>query len=221
MTVRHTHIGVQRGKHGKAQRQRALAEAATAVFAEHGYDAATTREIAERAGCSEGLIHRYFNGKRGLLLWILENKAADVTGKLAAALPDRETVEEEIEQLLMYPLDAMWADRDFMRVTVSRSVIDPEIGHVIGHHLNNARVQLIAEKLRRHQRAGRVRADADIDAIAHGIAGMNLTCGFFAQVVFGMDREEVRRHARGIAENITRGLQPETEASTTFTEATA
>ena len=215
MTLLHSHSGVQRGKHGKAERQRALAEAATAVFAEHGYDAATTREIAERAGCSEGLIHRYFNGKRGLLLWILENKAADVSAKLAAALPDRETVEEEVEQLLTFPLDAMWQDRDFMRVSVSRSVIDPEIGHVIGHHLNNARVQLIAEKLQRHQRAGRVRADADIYAIAHGIAGMNMTCGFFAQVIFAMDRDEVRAHARGIAEIITRGLKPDDESPST------
>ena len=215
MTLLHSHVGVQRGKHGKAQRQQALADAATAIFAEHGYDAATTREIAERAGCSEGLIHRYFQGKRGLLVWILENKAADVSGKLAAALPDRETLAEEVVQLLTFPLDAMWDDRDFMRVTVQRSVIDPEIGHVIGHHLNNARVELISEKLRRHQAAGRVRADADVRAIAHGIAGMNLTCGFFAQVIFAMDRDEVRGYAQGIAEIITRGLKPDTEGPTT------
>jgi AcrR family transcriptional regulator len=215
VTTLHTHASVQRGKHGKAERQRALVEAATAVFAEHGYDAATTREIAERAGCSEGLIHRYFQGKRGLLLWILENKAAEVAGRLEAAIPDRDTVEEEVEQLLMYPLETMWEDRDFMRVTVSRCVIDPEIGHVIGHHLNNARVQLIAEKLRRHQRAGRIRADADLDAIAHGIAGMNLTCGFFGQVVFAMDRAEIRRIGHGIAPIITRGLKPDSAACTT------
>src|SRR5256885_14504297 len=154
MTHTHAHTGVQRGKHGKAERQQALVDAATAGFGEHGYDAATTREIAEQAGCSEGLIHRYFQGKRGLLLWILDAKAAEYTNKLAAALPDRETLAQEIEQLLAYAQESMWEDRDFMRVSVSRSGIDPDVGHVIGHHLNEARGQLMAEKLRRHQRPG-------------------------------------------------------------------
>ena len=215
MTMTHTHTGVQRGKHGKAERQQALVDAATAVFAEHGYDAATTREIAERADCSEGLIHRYFHGKRGLLLWILDAKAGEYTAKLTAALPDRDTLAEEIERLLAYAQESMWEDRDFMRVSVSRSVIDPEVGHVIGHHLNEARVQLIAEKLRRHQRAGRVREDADVVATAHAIAGINIACGFFAQVVFAMDRQEMRRYSHGIAEVLTRGLEPDSSQSST------
>jgi AcrR family transcriptional regulator len=41
---------VERGKHHKDQRQRCLIEAATQVFARKGYDAATTREVSERAG---------------------------------------------------------------------------------------------------------------------------------------------------------------------------
>ena len=110
----------------------------------------------------------------------------------------------------------MWEDRDFMRVSVSRSVIDPDVGHVIGHHLNEARVQLIAEKLRRHQRAGRVRKDADVMAAAHAIAGINIACGFFAQVVFAMDRSEMRRYSQGIAEVLTRGLAPDSNKSITI-----
>src|SRR5947208_1285661 len=69
---------LRRGEHGAEVRRRALVEAATAVFAEKGYDCATTREVAERSGSSEGLIHRYFGGKHGLLLAILETKADDV-----------------------------------------------------------------------------------------------------------------------------------------------
>jgi AcrR family transcriptional regulator len=44
-----------------------LKKAAVAVFAAHGYDAATTRAVAETAGVSEQLIQRYFGGKAGLL----------------------------------------------------------------------------------------------------------------------------------------------------------
>jgi AcrR family transcriptional regulator len=202
---------VERGKHGKQLRQQALMEAATAVFAEHGYDAATTREVAERAGCSEGLIHRYFGGKRGLLIAILERKAAEFTERMRAELPDGESLAEEIDQVFLWPLESMWQQRDFMRVCVSRSATDPEVGHVVGDHLNRARVEAIAAKLRRHRAAGRVREDVDLDAIALGITGVNLTTGFFSQVVFGMDRDDVRRMTLEMAKLVTRGIATDRE----------
>ena len=126
MTIAPIHT-IQRGKRDKELRQQSLIEAATAVFAERGYDCATTREIAERAGCAEGLIHRYFSGKRGLLIAILESRAAQVVEDFVAALPDRDTVEDEIEQILLWNLETMWERRDFMRVAVSQAAIDSEV----------------------------------------------------------------------------------------------
>src|SRR5579883_2178780 len=80
------------GRHDKAARQQALVDAASAIFAEQGYDAATTREIAERAACAEGLIHRYFGGKQGLLLAVLERKVKDLTAEYCACAPDSPTL---------------------------------------------------------------------------------------------------------------------------------
>ena len=199
----------ERGKHDKEARQRALMLAAMAVFAEHGYDAATTREVADRANCSEGLIHRYFHGKRGLLLALLNEKAAEFADRMRADQPDRETLREELEQIFLWPLQKMWEERDFMRVSVSRASIDPEVGHVVGHHLNQQRVDVIADKLRRHQAAGRVRADVDIDAVALAISGINLTSGFFSQAVFNMDRERVREMTLNTAHVMARGIEPD------------
>jgi len=211
--VDHIHGAVdecpERGKHGKELRQRALMQAATSVFAEHGYDAATTREVAERANCSEGLIHRYFHGKRGLLLAILNDKADAFAGRMLAELPDRDTLSDELQQIFLWPLESMWQERDFLRVCISRASIDPEIGHVVGHHLNQQRVEVIADKLRRHQAAGRVRADVDIEAVALAITGINLSAGFFSQVVFDLDRGRVREMTMDTARVIARGLEPD------------
>ena len=122
MTTRTGTARPQPGKRDKEKRQRSLIEAANAVFAEHGYDAATTREVAQRAGCSEGLIHRYFSGKRGLLLAVMESKAAAVLDGFSSALPDRDNVQEDIEQALLWPLGVLWEHRDFMRVSVAQAV---------------------------------------------------------------------------------------------------
>ena len=51
----------------KEQRRVALIDAANAVFAERGYDCATTREIAERAGLTKRTFFRYFSDKREVL----------------------------------------------------------------------------------------------------------------------------------------------------------
>ena len=60
-------------------REQALIAAATRLFATKGYDATTTREIAAEAGCAEGLIHRYFQGKEGLLFAIIRSRTSGDT----------------------------------------------------------------------------------------------------------------------------------------------
>lgn len=55
----------------EARRTQILLGAAE-VFAEKGFHKATTREIARRAGISEGTIYNYFDNKRELLLAMIE-----------------------------------------------------------------------------------------------------------------------------------------------------
>lgn len=196
---------ITRGRHDRAGRRAALLQAATAVFAECGYEAATTREVAARAGCAEGLIHRYFGGKRGLLIAILGEKAEEWARAFRADLPHRATVREEIEALLLWALDAMWERREFMRVTVSQAAINPEVGQTIAE-LNAGRTALIRERLEHHRAAGRVRADADLDLVAETVAGLGFLGGFVAQVMLGADREHERRVIGETARVIARGL---------------
>jgi AcrR family transcriptional regulator len=197
---------LERGKRDKEFRRRCLIDAATAVFAERGYDCATTREIAERAGCAEGLIHRYFNGKRGLLLAALEARGGQVQEAFAASLPDRSTVEEEIKQILLWHLENMWERRDFMRVAVSQAAIDSEVGRTINEGAHNERVRLTKVKLRHHQREGRIRPGVDLEAIAQAITGLGFALGFSFQVSLGQDRRLARRIAVETAAEISRGI---------------
>ena len=58
---------------------RAMTAAAVELFSEEGYSAVSTRRIAERAGCSETLLFRYFGDKRGLLMAICNDLRDDDT----------------------------------------------------------------------------------------------------------------------------------------------
>lgn len=200
--------GPERGRHDKEGRQAALLEAGTAVFAELGYDAATTRAVAERAGCSEGLIHRYFGGKNGLLIAILELRSRRVAVDFAASVSFQETVEAEISQFMQATLLAVWDDRDVMRVTLSRAIIDPEIGRQVGQLFHGLRVEFITDRLERHRAAGRIDPAADIFAVAQGISAVSFSLAFFGQVVFQGDRERIALQSAEFARVLTRGLAP-------------
>lgn len=192
-------------KKDKEQRQNALLEAANAVFAERGFDAATTREIAERAGCAEGLIHRYFAGKRGLLLAILDQKAPETAD---APLRNADCVQHTIEDMLLHDIDAKWQKRDFMRVCISQAAIDPELGAEIRNRVVDTHVAAVADKLRAHQDAGRIRPSVNIESIARVIGGIGFSLGFMYRIAFGGDHEDAVRIARDAASALAEGIAP-------------
>ena len=196
----------------KEQRQLALIDAANAVFAERGYDVATTREIAERAGCAEGLIHRYFAGKRGLLLAILQHKGEQVSSELAGHLPDCDSVQQEIEQIILYDIEVKSERSNFMRICMSQASIDPEIGAAVRDGVRARQVEFITAKLQRHRDAGRIRTDVDIDALAYIIGGLGFATGFMYVVAFGGARKDAEHIARQAAATIARGIAPEGDA---------
>jgi AcrR family transcriptional regulator len=190
----------------KEQRRQALIDAASSVFAERGYDCATTREIAERAGCAEGLIHRYFAGKRGLMLAILQHKGREVSQDYVDNLPDRAGLHEEIEALLLYDVQSRRERSDFLRVCISQAAIDPEIGAALRDGVRARQRDFIAGKLRRHQEAGRIRPDVDVQAVASALGGLGFAVGFMYHVAFGHLREDAEHIARESAAVIARGI---------------
>jgi AcrR family transcriptional regulator len=70
---------------GEATRRR-LYDVATRLVAERGYDGATLREVAERAGVSVSLLYRYFPSKRAVVLAFYD-ELSDAYAREAAAVP--------------------------------------------------------------------------------------------------------------------------------------
>jgi AcrR family transcriptional regulator len=66
------------------QRVTALVHAATSVFAEKGYEAATMTEIAARAGAPIGSLYQFFPAKEALADTLVQNYVAMLAADLAA-----------------------------------------------------------------------------------------------------------------------------------------
>ena len=66
----------------KGDRRQRILEAGLDVFAERGFEAATTKEIAERADVNQGLLYFYFENKEEVFFAAFEHYAQQVVTQL-------------------------------------------------------------------------------------------------------------------------------------------
>jgi len=69
-------------------RRQQILEAALSVFAERGFEAATNKDITERAGVNQGLIYFYFESKADVFFAAFEYHARFVMAQLDAVFDE-------------------------------------------------------------------------------------------------------------------------------------
>jgi AcrR family transcriptional regulator len=191
----------------KEATKQALLAAGVQVFAERGYDAATTREVAQAAGVNEQLIQRYFGGKGGLLLAILE-RFGEEERRSCAMPPPCASIEAEVQGFLEYHLERACEIADVTKVALHRSLCDPELAHAIGRQFAETRVPLLRQRLEALRARGLIDPEADLDAAATALSSLSFGLAFVDQLVFGADCERLRRVTRHVARVYAAGLAP-------------
>lgn len=81
-------------------RKEAIIEAAVELFAERGFHAASTAEVAALAGVSEGIIFYYFKNKEGILVELLDRVFGEYREGLARVSAEAATGMEAIEGMI-------------------------------------------------------------------------------------------------------------------------
>ena len=150
---------------GKLDKRRRIVEAARSVFVERGYDAATTREIAQRADVAIGTVFVYARDKRDLLLLIV-NDELDAVGARAETLLGRPG--PLLDRLLAYfrLRYRYWASEPRLARPALRETFDffdPDASHGAETQRFYARRSVMFEQVERlvreAQQAGEVAAD--------------------------------------------------------------
>jgi AcrR family transcriptional regulator len=88
-------------------RQEAILQAAAAVFAEHGFAAATTDAIAQAAGVSKGGLYWHFSSKDAILAALLRSIFDEELVLLQTALGTDGSVAERVRQLVAASMTAV------------------------------------------------------------------------------------------------------------------
>ncbi len=202
------------GRYQKPQRTRdraakedALIQAALKLFATKGYEATTTREIAASAGCAEGLIHRYFSGKAGLLRALVEHHFSKEIADLGRQLRPARTLQAEFRQLVAWEAERFWETQDVLKVVITRAFVDPDVAAAMKRGGISVRAKAILERIKRYPSCSALARD-ELDALAQSVGMLGLVFGFMRPLVLGQDRVHAKRMALTIACMLIRSVDP-------------
>jgi AcrR family transcriptional regulator len=82
------------------QRIRDLLRTGREVFAEKGYERATTTEIAQRLGVSEATVFTYFHGKRALCVAVISDWYDEIIATMQDGLPRERPIQAQLHYLV-------------------------------------------------------------------------------------------------------------------------
>ena len=158
----------------------ALIQAATRLFAERGYDATRTAQIASMAGVTERTLFRYFPSKNALyrrvmfpaiLAAALPRELTDI-GKLFAS--DSESYSDWHRRILKMRIEVAKHAGPQFRLLIATLMTDEAVRRrVIDLWKENLWKTAVAA-IRRYQKRGQLRADLRPEAIARAVISLNL-----------------------------------------------
>jgi AcrR family transcriptional regulator len=143
------------------------------VFAEKGYAAATTREIAARAEVGAGTIFLYARDKHDLLMMIVNDALDEMIERALSTLPARASLLDQLVHVFALRYDFWMRDLDLSRHAISEaypSLTRPRDGQAEVERFHERRSRTInglAEIVAAQQRAGAVDPELDCDLAAH------------------------------------------------------
>lgn len=142
------------------QRVRDILRVGREVFAERGYERATTTEVAQRLGVSEATVFTYFRSKRELCMRVIQDWYDEIIAAIEAGLPRDRPVREQLEFVVLTHL------RLFLIQGTGLCALVLSEGRTKGQDLGEGFVELqrrytapLMELLARGQQLGEVRQD--------------------------------------------------------------
>ncbi|WP_250510214.1 TetR/AcrR family transcriptional regulator [Caballeronia sp. GACF4] len=145
------------------QRVREILQAGREVFAEKGYDGATSAEIAQRAGISEATVFSYFSGKRELCARVIADWYDEIIDAFETGMPRDGSVRQQFAFIVRTHLRLM-----LMNGTGLCALVLSE-GRTRQHDLSDTLTELqrrytapLMDVLARGQTLGHVRGDVPL-----------------------------------------------------------
>ncbi len=191
----------------RADRSEQILQAAIDVFSEQGFERATTRAIAKRAGVAEGTIFNYFPTKRDILISILKQRVLDTIPPL-----DTNGNAVDVMEMLLANRLRMWKEHaGIMNVMVFEAVFDEQFRKLFHDNVFKVGISRVEGYIQAMQKGGLL-ADADCKMISRMMLGIVL--GFGLMNIVAGEAGEPEELAHKLTELVYNGLKHRSEEPT-------
>lgn len=111
----------------RSSKEDRILEASAALFAEKGFHRATTREIADKAGVSEGTLYNYFKNKDDILMGIMTRLSQTRGWEDTLAKTLTEDVQENLHTILEQRNQFILENKAMLHAVYSEMMVKPEL----------------------------------------------------------------------------------------------
>ncbi len=152
------------------RRKRQILSAAREVFSQKGFAEATTAEIAQQAGVSEGTIYNYFESKRDLLVSLIGGYALDESLLNLFRSPSMGNM-DSLPLLLEDRIEIGFENSDLLTLLLAEIQCSPEFGEQYAKQVLVPGVALLKAYLDMRVKIGTLRP-VDTEVVSRIIVGM-------------------------------------------------
>jgi len=184
-----------------------LLKAAEDIFSKFGFKAATTRLIAKKAGINESLIGRYFEGKVGLLLAIIQKHVSEFHNQ-SLTYPPQETLAEEIQAFIGQRFDRNCKKNlGFFKIVISQCLVDAKFNKKITEAIPFSDEPYLVERFEALIKAGKMKK-CDPKTLVRDIEAQIFGSILLLVILRHVPEEEVYSGLRKFGEAYAKGYAP-------------
>ncbi len=192
-------------------RQRTILEAALNLFAEQGFEATTSAQIAQRAGVAVGSVYQRFPNKKALLMAVLTplNKTifSQAADDFISHTLSREyaTVGVFTQALVSDRMNFIQQNQTELKVMMGQLLTDSELKEQIKETYRKRLLVTVAPTLDRFKNAG-VMVDLPNDVIIQFILGP--LASYFGKIILGVAVRPIEEEINNTVKLLTAALVP-------------
>ena len=159
-------VRLNRRQAAKIRTREKVLDAASRLFAERGYDAATIRDIAKAAGMSTGAVFANFQDKAELFEAVFSDRLTRSLEQFQNGAAQKGSVRDRLTAALSGGYHSMVEELPLVQAVIARSWFQPSEADQRTRNAVGAQVDVLAAVLREGIGSGELRQDADVPLLA-------------------------------------------------------
>ena len=190
----------------EAQTRTRILQAAQKLFASKGFDATTTRDLAQAANVAEGTLFRYFPNKKSILVEVATTGWVDILTDLLTELSEMGSY-KAIAQVMRRRMWNLHKNVDLMKVCFMEVQFHPDLRDRIQEEVINKMTD-VAEAFFQSAMDKGIYRQTDAKLVAKVFLGMFAIAGFSNNTLMAPDAspQEMQQMAEGLADIFLNGV---------------